>query len=53
MLKLVEGTHYKRRHEQTTPTPDKSKDDVDYLLCSDPGDVDKGGQTSLERALTT
>ncbi len=40
MMKLVEGTHYRRRHELPTPTPHKSKEVVDCMLCSDPGDDD-------------
>ena len=40
MMKLIEGTHYMRRHEQPTPAPHKSKEVVDCLLCSDPGDDD-------------
>jgi hypothetical protein len=32
MVQLIEGTHYKRRHDQPTPVPHKSKEAVDYLL---------------------
>ncbi len=38
MMRLIEGTHYKRREDQPPPTPPKSKEDVDCLLCCDPGD---------------
>ena len=38
MLRLIEGAHYRRREEQPTHAPPKSKEAVDCLLCSDPGD---------------
>ena len=37
MTRLIEGTNYKRREGQPTPDPPKSNEDVDYMLCSDPG----------------
>jgi hypothetical protein len=40
MMKLIEGKHFRRRHEQPTPEPHKSKVAVDCMLCSDPGDDD-------------
>ena len=40
MRKLIEGTHYMRRHEQPTHAPHNSKKIVDNLLCSDSGDDD-------------
>jgi hypothetical protein len=39
-MKAMEGTHYMRRHEQPTHAPHKSKEVVDCLLCSEPGDDD-------------
>ena len=32
-IKLVEGTHYRRRYNQPSPTPAKSKELVSYLFC--------------------
>jgi len=32
--------HYKRREEQPTLAPPKSKEFVDFMLCGDPGDND-------------
>ena len=40
MMRLIEGTRYKRRKKQPTPTPPKSKEALECLLCSDPGDDD-------------
>ena len=47
MVHLIEGTHNKRRKTQPLPTPHKSKDVVECLLWSDPGDDDdaQGDQT--------
>ena len=38
MTKLIEGTQYTRRREQPTLAPNKFKEAVDCLLCSDPCD---------------
>ncbi len=35
---FIEGTHYKRRENQPSLAPHKSKEAVDCLLCSDPDD---------------
>ncbi len=40
MVQLIEGTHYRRRENQPSPAPHKSKKVVDCLLCIDPGDDD-------------
>ena len=42
-IKLVEGTHYRRRYNQPSPTPRKSRELVSCLLCdtsSYPDDAD-------------
>ena len=40
-MHLKEGTHYKVRPQQPSPTPKKSKEAVDCLLCSDPVESDE------------
>jgi hypothetical protein len=40
MMQLIEGTNYKKRHEQPTPAPHDSNEVFDFLLYSDPGDDD-------------
>jgi hypothetical protein len=40
MMQLIEGTHYRRRENQPSPAPHKSKEAVDCLLWCDPGDDD-------------
>ncbi len=52
MVQLIEGTHYRRREYQPSLAPHKSKEVVDCLLCSDPGDDDDahGGQTRRKRS---
>ena len=54
MMKLIEGKHYRRRHEQPTLAPHKSKEAVDCLLCSDPGDDDIAplGHVAMKMAVT-
>jgi hypothetical protein len=37
-MKLVEGTHYRRRLDQPSPHPHLSKEFVDCLLCAAPSD---------------
>jgi hypothetical protein len=49
MMKLIEGNHYRRRHEQPTPEPHKSKVAVDCMLCSDPGDDDNAPSGHVAR----
>ena len=52
MVQLIEGTHYRRRENQPSPAPHKSKEVVDCLLCIDPGDDDDahGDQTRRKRS---
>ncbi len=52
MIQLIEGTHYRRRENQPSHAPHKSKEAVDCLLCIDPGDVDDvhGDQTRRKRS---
>jgi len=40
MMQLKEGTHFKIRPQEHSPTPKKSKEVVDRMLCSDPGESD-------------
>jgi len=51
IVQLIEGTHNRRRENQRSPAPHKSKEVVDYLLCSDPGDDDDayGDETRRKR----
>jgi hypothetical protein len=37
-MKLVEGTHYRRRLDQPSPHPHPSKEFVGCLLCATPSD---------------
>jgi hypothetical protein len=39
-MRLIEGTHYRQRKNQPPLAPHKSKEAIDYLLCSDLGDDD-------------
>ncbi len=39
-MQFTEGTHYGRRESQPSPAPHRSKEVVDCMLCSDPGDDD-------------
>jgi hypothetical protein len=36
MMQLIEWKHYRQRETQPSPAPHKSKEAVDYILCSDP-----------------
>jgi len=49
MMKLVKGTHYRRRENQPSPAPHKSKEVVDCLLCGDPGDDDGNEHVAKKR----
>jgi hypothetical protein len=40
MMHFIEGTHYKRKENQPSPAPNKSKEDVEYMLCSGMGNDD-------------
>jgi hypothetical protein len=40
MMQLIERTHCRRRKNQPSHAPHKSKEAVDFLLCCDPGDDD-------------
>ena len=47
-MKLVEGTHYRRRYHQPIPTPPKSKELVSCLWCdtsSYPDDAEHSAET--------
>jgi hypothetical protein len=50
-VQLIEGTHYRRRENQPSPAPHKSKEAVDFLLSIDPGDDDDahGDQTRRKK----
>ncbi len=50
MMRLIEGTHYMQRDNQPSPAPHKSKEAVNYLLCSDPGDDDGNEHAARKRA---
>ncbi len=41
-MKLVEGTHYKRRLDQLFPHPIRAKEFVDCLFCELPSDSEDG-----------
>ncbi len=41
MMHLKEGTHYRVRAQQPSPAPHKSKEAVDCMFCSDPGESDE------------
>ena len=40
-MQLKEGPHYRVRPPQLSPTPKISKEAVDCMLCSDPGESDE------------
>ena len=52
MNQFTEGTHYMRRETHPSPAPHRSKEAVDYLLCSDPSDDDNAqvGNASKKRS---
>ena len=52
MVQLIEGTDYRRKENQPSAAPHKSKEAVDCLLCIDPGDDDDahGDQTRRKRS---
>ena len=49
MNQFTEGTHYRRRENQPSPAPHRSKEAVDCLLCSDPGDDDDAQVGNVRR----
>ena len=49
MMQLKEGTHYRVRQHQPLPTPKKSKEAVDCLLCSHPGESDEEDVENVAR----
>ena len=54
-MQLTEGTHYMRREIQPSPAPHRSKEAVDCMLCSDPGDDDNAhvGHVHRKRSRAT
>jgi hypothetical protein len=47
MTRLIEGKNYMRRRNPPSLAPHKSKEAIDYLVCSDPGD-DGNGKFSVK-----
>ena len=49
-MKLVEGTHYRRRLDQPSPHLARSKEVVDCMFCRLPSDSeDEGGRAKIRR----
>ncbi len=51
MMQLTERTHYKQRETQPSHAPHRSKEAVDCMLCSDPGDDDNAQVGDVHRKI--
>ena len=49
-MRLIEGTHYRRRENHSSAAPHKSKEAIKCFLCSDSGDDDGNEYIATKRS---